>query len=145
MKQEGFTFIEIILVLSVIAILAVAAVPVFQSLQTRNELDTTSMVIAHSWRRAQALAQSSVKDSPWGVHIQGGTVTLFRGLDYASRDVNDDEIFSVSTTISFGGLTDVTFSKLSGDPLSIGTVTLSATDINESRQVSINQKGAVTF
>lgn len=145
MKQQGFTFIEILLVLGIVAVLAVTAVPVFQSLQTRNELDTASMVIAHTWRRAQALSQSSVKDSQWGVHLQAGAITLFRGPNYALRDTNDDEIFSVSNVLAFSGLTDLVFSKLSGDPLVTGTVTITATDIAESRQISINQKGAVAF
>ncbi|MCX6714011.1 MAG: hypothetical protein NTV48_02810, partial [Candidatus Vogelbacteria bacterium] len=90
---SGFSLIEVLLVVSSIAILAGISIPIYQSFQTRNDLDIAVTTIAQSMRRAQVLAQASAGDISYGVRVQTGSITIFKGINYSGRDINFDELF----------------------------------------------------
>lgn len=142
--KKGFTLVEVLLSLALIALIAGISIPVFQGLQTRNDLDVAANTIAQSMKRAQVLAQAVNSNDTWGVYIQEGNVTIFKGTDYASRDMSFDEISSISSTITKSGIDEVIFSEFYGEPQTTGTITL--TSINEeTRELAINEKGTVNY
>ena len=143
-KNKGFTLIEMLLSVSVIAILAGISVPVYQSFQNRNDLDIAVTSVGESLRRAEVLAQSVDGDTSWGVHLETGSIVLFKGVSYATRDVNFDETFDVPTSINPTGISEVVFAKFTGLPNVSGTITLTS-NINETRNISINSRGMVDF
>jgi prepilin-type N-terminal cleavage/methylation domain-containing protein len=143
-REHGFTLIEMLLSVGIIALLAGMSLPLYQSFDTRNELDISTQSLASALRRAQVYARGANDDSQWGVHIQSGTITLFKGAVWASRDVAYDEVTSVSPSTAVSGLGEVLFAKLSGAPNTTGSVTL--TNVNdEIRTVTINAKGMVAY
>lgn len=142
--NRGFTLIEMLLSVSVIAILAGMSVPVYQSFQTRNDLDIATTTIGSSLRRAEVLAQAVDGDVPSGVHIGTGSVILFKGASYVLRDPDFDEVFEVPASIIPSGISEVVFSKFTGVPDTSGTITLTSNN-NETRNISINEKGMVDF
>ncbi|MEK7184149.1 MAG: prepilin-type N-terminal cleavage/methylation domain-containing protein [Patescibacteria group bacterium] len=142
--RQGFTLLEVLLVVSIISVIAGFAIPVFQSFQVKNDLDIAANTIAASFRRAQTLATSSEGDSQWGVHIVTGSITLFQGTSFAARNAAYDEVFTVSATITPSGVGDVVFDRLTGEALSTGTVTLTAST-GVVRTVAITSKGTVTY
>jgi prepilin-type N-terminal cleavage/methylation domain-containing protein len=144
MNTQGFTLIELILSVGIIALLAGLSLPVYASFQNRNDLDITTQSLASALRRAQVYARSGHGDSQWGVRVQSGAVTLFKGSTFAGRDATYDEVSSVSPTTSVSGLSEVLFAKLSGAPANTGSVTLTNTN-NEARTVTINAKGMVSY
>jgi prepilin-type N-terminal cleavage/methylation domain-containing protein len=144
MRERGFTLIEMLLSVGIIALLAGLSLPVYQSFHTRNELDITTQSLTNALRRAQVYARSGFGDSGWGVSVQSGAVTLFKGSTFVSRDTSYDEITIVSPTTSVSGLSEVLFSKLSGAPSTTGSVTLTNTN-NEARTVTLNAKGMVSY
>lgn len=142
--KKGFTLIEVFLSLALIAVIAGIGAPLYQSFQARNDLDIAAQAMAHSLRRAQSLSQAVDDDSQWGVYIQPGSTTLFKGSDFATRDSTFDEVFSIPTTIMISGVQEVVFEKLTGNPISFGTTTL-VNSTNETRNVAINEKGMVLY
>lgn len=112
-------------------------------MQVRSEMDNTLTTVAQTLRRAQLLSQTNERDSTWGMRVQSGSVTLFRGNTYASRDTSFDEIVTTSSSITPSGITEVVYSKMTGLPNTTGTLTLSAT--NDTRTIVINAKGALTY
>ena len=142
-RKEAFTLIELLLSVSLIALMAAISVPVYQSFQVGNDLDVAVNTIAQSLRRAAALSQASDGDISWGLFIESGRITLFKGLSYLSRDPNFDEVFDLATSITPSGLSEIVFSKFSGDPQVVGDITLTTAD--EFRTISINSKGAVLY
>ena len=140
---SGFTLIEILIALSTIAALAVVALPLYVSLQTRNDLDVAATEVVSSERRAQTLAQAGSGDTSWGVSIQAGTIVLFQGTSYASRTVASDEIFTMPSTITPSGLTEIVFTKFTGTPASVGTTTL--TSVGGVRNIGINAVGTINY
>lgn len=142
--EKGFTLIELLISIALIGVVTVAAIPVYREVQGRNELDITANTVAQTLRRAQTLAQGMDGDTSWGMRVAAGSITMFRGASYATRDASLDEVFDVVSTITPSGLTEVVFSKFTGNPTTTGTTTL--TGINsETRTLTVNAKGTITY
>lgn len=142
--RRGFTLLEVMLSMTVLAVLAAVGLPVFQSLQVRNDLDIAVGAVVQGSRRAQALSVASDGDATWGIRIQTGGTIIFRGTSYAARDSSYDEMFDLSGGITPSGLTEITYSKLNGFPSATGTITLTGSS-NETRTITINSKGVASF
>lgn len=143
MSTAGFTLLEVILSLAIVAILTGASLPVYRTLMTKNDLDIATVTVVQSLRRAQTLSMAVDGDTNWGVKIQSGSITLFKGTSYSLRDTTYDEIFEIPTTITTGGVSETIYSKLFGAPQTTGTVTL--TTDNDSSSVVLNSKGMVSY
>ncbi len=139
---RGFTLIEILLSVALIAMLAGLSLPLYASFQNRNQLDLNTTAVVEMLRRAQLYSRSVNGDSQWGVNIQAGAVTLFKGSSFASRDTSYDEALSLSESTS--GLSEIVYSKLSGTPNTTGNIVLTSVN-NETRTVAINAKGTVSY
>ncbi len=142
--NKGFTLIEVLLALSVIAIILGISAPVYQSFQVRNDLDIAATTIAQSMRRAQTLSQAVDGDSVWGVDVRSGSITVYKGTSYVARDATYDELFDLQSSITASGLSGVSFAKFTGIPQATGTITLTS-NANETRTIIINAKGTVTY
>lgn len=141
---RAFTLIEVLLSVAAIAAIAGISVPIYQSFQVRNDLDIAATTLAESCRRAAVLAQASDGDASWGVRVQTGSITLFKGTIYAGRDTSLDELFAVPTSIVSSGLSEIVFAKFTGMPIATGVTTF-ISPANESRTITINAKGMVDY
>lgn len=144
MNNFGFTLLEALLSVAAIAIIAGISIPIYQSFQVRNDLDLATVEIAQTLRRAQVLSQSVDSDIGWGVFVQSGGITLFKGISYTARDINFDEVFDVPASITPSGVSEVVFTKFFGLPQTNGTIILNSYT-NETRNVTVNQKGMVNY
>jgi prepilin-type N-terminal cleavage/methylation domain-containing protein len=142
--RQGFTLIEMLLSVACLGIILAMTVPSYRMLQIRNDLDVSMITLVQSLRRAQLLSQTGSGDTPWGVYVGNGSILIFKGNSYISRDVSSDEETRTPTNIIVSGLSEVTFSKLYGLPSAAGTITLTGLE-NQTRNVIINQKGMVDY
>lgn len=143
-NNAGFTLLEVLLSVAIIALIAGLGTPVYQSFQTRNDLDVAANTVAQSLRRAQVLARASDGDTTWGVDVRSGGTTVYKGPSYAARDSTLDELFDVPTSITPSGIGGTVFSKFTGLPQTTGTITLTS-NANETRTITINEKGTITY
>ncbi len=143
-NNRGFTLIEVLLSVMIISLLVGLSMPVYQSFQSRNDLDVNTQSVAEMLRRAQSYARSGNSDTTWGVHLTTGKLTLFAGGSYASRTTAKDETIDMPTSLIISGLTDVIFSKLNGTPSTTGSISLTGT-ANDTRTVTINDRGMVNY
>lgn len=139
--QAGFTLIEAVLSVALISIIASLSLPFYQSFQTRNDLTSSAQSVAEMLRRAQTYSRANNGDAQWGVNLQAGTVTLFKGTSYASRSSGFDETIAIPTPITLSYSGDIVFSKLNGFPASIATETFSSN--GNTKTISVNAKGMV--
>lgn len=142
--EQGFTLLEAMLSVIMIGILVGIFVPIDQLIQVRNDLDIATVTVAQSTRRAQTLSQAVDGDASWGVNIQSGSITIFKGTSYAARDTTFDEVFEVPTSITPSGLSEIVFAKFTGLPTTTGTTTFTS-NANETRIITINAKGMVSY
>jgi prepilin-type N-terminal cleavage/methylation domain-containing protein len=143
-NQRGFTLVEMILSVIIIGMLAGLSLPLYQSFATRNDADITTESIANLLRRGNTYARGAAQDSTWSVRVDAGSATLYKGATYATRDTTYDEIVSIPASYNLSGLSEVSFSKLTGLPSTAGSVTISI-PTNETRTVAINAKGMVSY
>lgn len=144
MKNAGFTLMEGLLSIAVIAIIGGISIPIYQSFQVRNDLDIAIVSTVQTLRRAQVLAQAVDGDTSWGISVLSGSIILFKGASYAARDTAFDEVFEVPASITPSGLSEIVFTKFTGLPQTTGTITLTS-NANETRTITINTKGIVSY
>jgi len=141
--QKGFTLIEMLLSVVLISVIAGIGIPIYYSFQQRNELDVTAQVIAQTLRSAQLHARAMDGTDGWGVYVTTGTITLYKGTNYATRADSQDTNTSFTSAIMVSGLQDINFTPLLGEVQTTGTLILTS-KANENRQISINEKGTVS-
>lgn len=143
-KVKSFTLLEVLLVIAIIVIISAFSLPIYQLLTVKSDLDTTASNVAQILRRAQLLSQGVVGDSNWGVKVQKGSLTLYKGTSFSSRDTSADELTTLPPEVDVTGSNEVNFGKFYGLPQNSGTITLSAPHF-ENKNVSINEKGTVSY
>lgn len=143
-RQPGFTLIELLLSISIMAILAGIGLPVFQSFQSRNDVDIATMIFVQGVRRAQVLARGMDSDANWGAYVTTGTITIYSGANYAARTVLLDETYDISSGAMITGTQEFNFSKFTGFPVASGTLIFTS-PTNETRTITINTKGTVSY
>ena len=143
----GFTLIEVLLSVAIIALITGMSLPILASFNDRNDLDLTTQSIVSQLRRAQTYARGINGNSQWGVYTQDGSSTLFKGSSYLdlARDTSYDEPTTISPAITVTGLSEFLFDKLDGAPNTTGSLTLTNTNTNETRTITINAKGMVSY
>lgn len=141
---RGFTLIEALISVTLISLIVGMTLPFYGNFAARNDINIAQEDVARMMRRAQAYARAGYGDSTWGVRLQNGSATLFRGTTYATRSAAYDEILSFPA-INVSGVTDVVFSKMTGYPSATGTTTLASTAVNVTKTISLNVYGTVNF
>lgn len=142
--RKGFTILEILLVVAIIAIVAGIGIPFYYSFVTRNNLDLAEENVYEAYTRAHVKAQAGDRDTSWGLYVTDGSATVFSGNSFATRNGAYDEQFSFSENIVASGLTEVVFSKLEGEAGSTGQTVLTDTSGNI-RTINVNAKGTISF
>jgi len=138
-KRSGFTAIELLLTLGIITVSVGLSIPMYRQYLIRNDLEIARQNVAQGIQRAKFLSQVSMNDSGWGFSTDAlpGRGVLFMGDNYATRDTDFDEMYTLPSTIEVTGLTEVGFSKIDGLPDQTGIITLRALN-GEERTISVN-------
>ena len=144
--NNGFTLIEVLLSIALIALVVGLSLPVYGSFQARNNLDIAANTVVHSLRRAEIKSLAVEEDSRWGVRIEEKKVIIFKGDSFVGRNPDFDEAIDFSPGIqsSNEGLKEITFSKLSGSPSTSGTIILKSST-EEKREIRINEKATISY
>jgi len=143
LKRNGFTLLELLLSVGLMALLAGIEAPMYLSLQAENEVNIAAITIGDVLRRGQLRSIGMDSDSAWGVEMASSTMIIFKGNDFAARDQNFDENYSLAATVNLFGLKEVIFSKLSGWTTTSGTIIITHQD-GRTKNVLINNVGVVT-
>lgn len=120
----GFSLIEVMLSIALLALLIAVSFPVFQQTQNQNAAILAANTIEQSVHRAVQLARAGQHDSDWGVKVVGGSITLFQGSSYATRNTDYDEVFSIPSNVSFSATPEIIFPKITGVSSADQTITV---------------------
>lgn len=137
---KGFTILELLIIIAMIAVLGAATVPFLSGFYLKTNLDTTKKMLVSSVRKAQNYAMDGKNGAVWGVCMSGTSLRVFQG-SCATPTVAED--YTVPANISLTGLTTTTFSSGRGEPSATFSATLSSGA--ESHTVLINAAGALTI
>ncbi len=144
-KQNGFTFVEILIVLGITAILAVSAGFIYGNFQVSAQLNESSAQVIQTIRTARQRSISRVNNSRHGVKLQSDRYILYQGSSYSSRDSDYDREIILGNSMSFSTTLvndEINFSKGLGVPDNSGNIILSHDTIGK-RTIIINAFGMV--
>lgn len=139
--RSGLTTIELILTIGIMSVMFAVATPIFRSFLLKNDLEISFNVFNQDLYRAQSLARNGERDSNWGVRVQTGSIVLFKGNSYSSRDQGFDEVYTIPSGVQIGGMAEYVFQKFTGLPIPTGSSTLQYG--GGIRTSTINSKGMV--
>jgi len=142
-RNSGFTFTEVLMVIAILGIMAGLAIPFYQSFQISSQVDNTTQEIISTLRWAQARAMSSESLSSFGIHFESQRYVLFKGDIYNSADPSNEPIsLSDVLSVNSGAGVDIIFTAISGTTTNTGLITVSATS-GKPRTITINEHGVI--
>ena len=148
MKQGGFTYVELLIVVGIFAVLALAAAPLSAGWLAMSRIEAGADDIVQAMRSARAEGLAGKNDSAHGVFfdLSGHRMVSYQGGNYASRDSGYDR-----ETVISGGLDistdlpgdEINFSRGLGEPGAVGTISVSSAESGRTVGIVINGLGAV--
>lgn len=127
--MKGFTLIEILLALAIVALLAAVGINSFSNFNAQEALQIETDKIVSLLARARSQTLSAKDGRAYGVHFEERTAALFRGGSYHASDAGTvtqtlHSAVQISSIALSGGGSEVVFQKLTGATAQSGTVTL---------------------
>ncbi|MBI4090815.1 MAG: hypothetical protein HY422_02220 [Candidatus Komeilibacteria bacterium] len=142
--QEGLTFLELIIVLTLIGMLVVLTINLFTRYQANQMLRLTEEEIKSTIVEARRNARVGVNGSKHGIYFDSanGAYTLFSGEDFAHRNVQYDFIHTWNKgLVTYQGPSEMVFSALKA---TTSPVTIQLTDsTGKQRVININELGSI--
>lgn len=148
MREDGFTLVELLLVLGIFVILTVAATPRFTNVYNRYSIDARRQDLVHALRIAQNKTMNGADDDVYSVQItpgDGGSFTIFKGTDYAGRDTDFDEVHTLPDSINLSDTVsdnEINFAQ-NGETTDTGEITLTWGQGSVSYTIDINAAGRI--
>lgn len=147
-SMRGFTIIELLIVVAILAIVGFFSIPFVQTFQISSDLNSVADQLTQAIRRAQLQARAGQNDDDWGVAFNEDDkeYIIFKGTSYASRDSIFDEVIGYPSR--FSAINDLSneiiFFKYSGAPTASGTITIVDDQGNEQRTIRVSGIGVVS-
>ena len=147
---SGFTLLEIVIVVSLLALLLNIALPSFTSFRRNSLLNTETMELITLVNRARILSVSSKNDQQFGVHLETSKAVLFQGGTYdAAATTNETRIFGEGITLSSITVnpsgSDIIFDKVTGSTVNNATTTFLVTGTTASTTIIVYPTGIATI
>ena len=156
--KNGFSLIEIFVVIGVIAILAAVSFTTLVNRRSRTEFDGTTRRVAALLREAQSHSMAQKDGTTWGVHLENSTATspfyaIFKTSYSTSGQIGyyrlPTSIQYATSSIAEGGSIDSTFAQISGLPSASSSITLELTGggsaVTASSTITVNTNGLISF
>lgn len=157
-SSRGFTLLELMIVMAILAILSGGVVIWFMGYQRQAELDSTSKMIVDTLRDAQSRSISGKDFKSWGVcfDASGNRFILFRddGVDCAISTIKEENYLSSFVKIGMlcpitgvclnGGGNKIIFNNLNGGTAQYGTIRIEQSNDSASfKNVVVTELGKI--
>jgi len=149
MMKKGFSLLEIIFVIAIAGIVFAISSPYVLDFYRRQLLDEARSNIISALEQAKHNSILQKDDDSFGVSLTllNGYYVIFQGdatstKATSTREESEDIEYPVISGITFSGLTDVVFSKLTGLPSATGTITLDYGGI--SKGILVDSSGTIS-
>jgi prepilin-type N-terminal cleavage/methylation domain-containing protein len=153
-SRKGFTLLEVVVTVAVIAIIGIAAALILPGKKNSNDLTLTAAQVMASLREAQSRSVTELQGTSWGVHFDNSIsghpfYALYVGSYSPSSTVSYNplptDLGFVATTLPVGSSTNILFNQISGAAPSTTVSVYLRTNPSQVATVSINSVGVVTL
>lgn len=149
LSEKGFTLIEMIIVVGILAILLILSFAVIQLFTGQVNLNTTSQQVLSALQLARNRTLSSTGEMQHGVHFETSKYVLFEGSTYNAMDPDNQE-FNLSTVeiyeINISGGSDVVYDRIRGTTSNNGNVKIRLTaDTTKTETILVNSSGSISL
>ncbi len=150
-QNSGLTLVEILVIIAILTAMAAQLTPKIVNFYNNYELDANAQELVQVVHLSQQRAMQSENSSAYSIHFvsgSGGSFTLYRGTNYATRDTSYDEVHNLISSLSLSyaiatSSNDINFSKIEGITGNTGSITISWPDGNLSKTITVNPYGVV--
>ena len=146
-KHQGFSLVEILLVISIMAVLGVLLTTGIKNFVVRQTFKNTVVDVRDGVVEIRQKTLSSFNDTLYGVHVSSTVVVFFDGMDFVEGyDGNETIILppNILATTSFSNdMSTATFTCLTGWPSATGTIVLSDLSASSTATITISAMGLV--
>jgi prepilin-type N-terminal cleavage/methylation domain-containing protein len=154
-RQAGFTLVEVLIVMGLMAVLITMTTISLIRPQTSASIASTVSQLVNDLKAQQLRSMSGNSGSATsaqanGVYVQSGTYTLFKGSTYSAGDADN---FAVSVTngvtlsTTFAS-TQVVFTKGTGEVTGFSaganTITVTNATSGQTKTITLNRYGVIT-
>ncbi len=142
-SRSAFTLLEILLSIAIITILAGFVIPIEYRVLTRHQLSEAVAKVVSALHTAELRAKAGEAGTAWGVSLGTGSVTIYSGDSFVSRNTTADEIIDLPVGVGITAplATDIHFQKISGIP--VRDITITITNDTNSKILHVNTEGSV--
>ena len=139
----GFTFVEILIVLSILTVLISFVISSFGKVGGSQTLETTTISVISILNEAKSQAISSKDASNYGVRILNDKLVSFKNnYGTENKEFTISSLVAISTSTGIG--TDIVFNNVSGNTNASGTITITTlNNLTENNIIKIYTTGVV--
>lgn len=149
MSGNGFTLMEVLLVIAILAVLTAISAPMYRSFIKTSELNSVSKTIISFLKEARSKSMSGNLGLKWGVHFVNSSADYYESFS-TPTDYNDSSKNVVATTslplgVNFTepvSTSNIIFGKINGTTTATTTITFTSAD-NESKTVTVTPIGNI--
>jgi prepilin-type N-terminal cleavage/methylation domain-containing protein len=151
-KNKGFTLIEMLVVVFIIALLMAVIVPGLSRFHNQQVLQNTTEDVVTLLNEARNNTISSKNSNTYGIHLETDRAILFTGTTFNSNDPsNVPVIFDTAAIIPAtggislsGGGSNIIFNRITGETANYGTIIIRmASNATQQKSISISQIGVI--
>ena len=148
-KQNGFTLIEILIIISIIILIVAITNISYRYFERNTELTITAQKIVSIIKLAQNKTMSSEGDSQYGVHFENDKYILFKGDTYQEGTADNIENtvpsrLEINNIDLEGEESDIIFQRINGRTEQDGTIDLIiSSEASNPETINIHPSGQI--
>lgn len=149
-NHAGFTFLELVVTITLISIALGFSLLYGQTAQVRNSLSGEVDRFVSYVRLAQSDAAAGKDNTSHGIHLTTSAYIIFEGSTYNASDTQNITItlpdpVEIQNTALNGGGADLIFTTPDGETTTYGTLDFVSSQIGKTTTVTISQLGTVHY
>jgi prepilin-type N-terminal cleavage/methylation domain-containing protein len=152
-KNKAFTMFELLIVISIISLIVAILLPSLSIFRDSQTLKNTTEDIVTLLNQARSQTLASQNSHYYSVHFEAGRAVLFTDGVFSEPNSSNVEItFDNKVSIPAigginlnGGVSDVNFTRLTGDTVDYGTIVVQLNSNNtKTKTITIRKTGIVS-
>ena len=147
-NEEAFTLIELVITIAILGALVLVPLRSYVASKNISDLKTTTRDLMLNLELAKNKTLASKDSDSYGVHLEAGSYTMFKGATYSSSDINNIT-YTIPSNIEIANISlssgaDVVFERVSGRALNTGSFDLRVkNNTDQLRRVNVAEFGDI--